>query len=122
MHDAPWKPKGFVMLPCCQQAKGHVRLRLTPVRVHFESGILANRGLSLTVSRSDPLHKSPMQAGTQRALEFDRIVEAVAGYALTPMGRERLTRLQPSVDPSVVAHALAATTETARYVSAHGTF
>jgi len=63
-----------------------------------------------------------MQAGTQRALEFDRIVEAVAGYALTPMGRERLARLQPSVDPAVVAHALAATTETARYVSAHGTF
>jgi DNA mismatch repair protein MutS2 len=63
-----------------------------------------------------------MQAGTQRALEFDRIVEAVAGYALTPMGRERLARLQPSVDPAVVAHALSATTETARYVSAHGTF
>jgi DNA mismatch repair protein MutS2 len=63
-----------------------------------------------------------MQSGTQRALEFDRIVEAVAGYALTPMGRERLARLQPSVDPAVVAHALAATTETARYVSAHGTF
>ena len=63
-----------------------------------------------------------MQAGTQRALEFDRIVEAVAAYALTPMGRERLARLQPSVDPSVVAHALAATTETARFVAAHGTF
>jgi DNA mismatch repair protein MutS2 len=63
-----------------------------------------------------------MQAGTQRALEFDRIVEAVAGYALTPMGRERLARLQPSVDPAVVAHALAATTEAARYVSTHGTF
>ena len=63
-----------------------------------------------------------MQAGTQRALEFDRSVEAVTGYALTPMGRERLARLQPSIDPSVVAHALAATTETARYVSAHGTF
>src|SRR5262245_60761700 len=63
-----------------------------------------------------------MQAGTQRALEFDRIVEAVAGFALTPMGRDGLTRLQPSVDPSVVAQALAGTTETARYVAAHGTF
>src|SRR5262245_37177372 len=63
-----------------------------------------------------------MQAGTQRALEFDRIVEAVAGFSLTPMGRERLARLQPSADPSVVAQALAGTSETARYVAAQGTF
>ena len=63
-----------------------------------------------------------MQAGTQRALEFDRIVEAVAGFALTPMGRDRLARLQPSGEPSVVAPALAGTTETARYVATQGTF
>jgi DNA mismatch repair protein MutS2 len=63
-----------------------------------------------------------MQAGTQRALEFDRIVESVTGFALTPLGRERLARVQPSTDPSTVSHALAGTTETARYVTAHGTF
>ena len=63
-----------------------------------------------------------MQAGSQRALEFDRIVEAVSGFALTPMGRERLARLQPSVEAPAVAQALAGTTETARYVAAHGTF
>src|SRR5262245_60549714 len=63
-----------------------------------------------------------MQPGTQRALEFDRIVEAVTAFGLTPMGRERLARLQPSADPSAVAHALTGTTETARYVSGHGTF
>jgi DNA mismatch repair protein MutS2 len=61
-----------------------------------------------------------MQAATQRALEFDRIIETVTGFAVTPMGRERLARLQPSVDPSVVAHGLAGTTEAARYLSAHG--
>jgi DNA mismatch repair protein MutS2 len=63
-----------------------------------------------------------MQAATQRALEFDRIVDAVAGFALTPMGRERLARLQPSGEASSVAQALAGTTETARYVATQGTF
>src|SRR5262245_34650353 len=63
-----------------------------------------------------------MQSGTQRALEFDRIVDAVAGFALSPMGRERLGRLQPSTDASAVAQLLAGTTETARYVAGHGTF
>ena len=63
-----------------------------------------------------------MQPGTQRALEFDRIVEAVTGFALTPMGRDRLAKLQPSIEGSAVAQALAATTETARYVASRGTF
>src|SRR2546426_1113459 len=51
-----------------------------------------------------------MQPGTLRALEFDRIVEAVKGFALTPMGRERLSRLAPSTDPQKVAQLLAAAT------------
>ena len=59
-----------------------------------------------------------MHAGTQRTLEFDRIVEAVAGFAVTPMGAERLGRLAPSTDPQRVSQMLAATTETARYLSA----
>ena len=33
-----------------------------------------------------------MQPGALRALEFDRIVEAVTGFALTPMGAERLSQ------------------------------
>ena len=61
-----------------------------------------------------------MQPGTQRALEFNRIVDAVVVFALTPMGAERLAKLQPSTDPQRVVHALAATTETARFVAAHG--
>ena len=48
-----------------------------------------------------------MQPGALRALEFDRIVEAVKAFALTPMGAERLARLQPSTDPRQVAQLLA---------------
>jgi DNA mismatch repair protein MutS2 len=63
-----------------------------------------------------------MQSSALRALEFDRIVETVRGFALTPMGAERLARLQPSTDPRQVAQLLAATTETTRYIAAHGVF
>ena len=63
-----------------------------------------------------------MQPSALRALEFDRIVEAVRDFALTPMGAERLGRLQPSTDAGTVAALLAATGETARYVAAHGVF
>ena len=63
-----------------------------------------------------------MQPSALRALEFDRIVEAVGDFALTPMGAERLDRLQPSTDARTVAQLLAATTETTRYIDAHGVF
>src|SRR5580765_6133078 len=61
-----------------------------------------------------------MQPGALRALEFDRIVEAVKTFALTPMGAERLGRLQPSVDHGIVANLLAHTTEAARFLAANG--
>src|SRR2546425_1670469 len=64
----------------------------------------------------------PMRLGALRALEFDRIVEAVKSFALTPMGAERLALLQPSTDPPQVAQLLAATSETARYIAAQGVF
>jgi DNA mismatch repair protein MutS2 len=63
-----------------------------------------------------------MQPSALRALEFDRIVEAVRDFALTPMGAERLGRLHPSTDARTVAGLLAATSETTRYVTAHGVF
>jgi DNA mismatch repair protein MutS2 len=61
-----------------------------------------------------------MQPGALRALEFDRIVEAVRMSALTPMGAERLAELAPAVDPHQVAELLAETTEAARYVATAG--
>jgi DNA mismatch repair protein MutS2 len=61
-----------------------------------------------------------MQATALRALEFDRIVDAVRRLAQTPPGDVRLGRLQPSIDPREVATALASTAETARFLSGTG--
>jgi DNA mismatch repair protein MutS2 len=63
-----------------------------------------------------------MQSVALRALEFDRVVEMVRGFAMTPMGDERLARLSPSGDPQKVAQLLAATTETAKYLASNGLF
>jgi DNA mismatch repair protein MutS2 len=63
-----------------------------------------------------------MHLSALRALEFERIVEAVAGFALTPMGAARLARLAPSTDLQKVGQLLAATGETARFISANGFF
>ena len=63
-----------------------------------------------------------MQIAALRALEFDRIVEAVRGFAATPMGDERLASLRPSVDALEVRQAQAGTTETVRFVTKHGVF
>jgi dsDNA-specific endonuclease/ATPase MutS2 len=61
-----------------------------------------------------------MQSGPLKALEFDRIVEAVCRFAQTPPGAARLAALQPDIDANAVRAALAATAETARYVSGAG--
>src|SRR5215510_14697189 len=63
-----------------------------------------------------------MQPAALKALEFDRVVEMVRGFALTPMGNERLGRTAPSSDPQKVAQLLAATTETTRYLAANSLF
>ena len=63
-----------------------------------------------------------MQPAVLRALEFDRVVEMVRAFAMTPMGDERLARLSPSGDPHKVAQLLAATTETAGYLASNGLF
>ena len=56
------------------------------------------------------------------ALEFERILEALASFALTPVGRVRMLAETPQTDRAVVAQALAATSETVRYVATHGVF
>jgi DNA mismatch repair protein MutS2 len=58
-----------------------------------------------------------MNAGALRALEFDRIVEAVGRFALTPAGRSRLADLAPETDPILVRSALDATAETASFLT-----
>jgi DNA mismatch repair protein MutS2 len=62
-----------------------------------------------------------MNAGTLRALEFDRIVAAVADLAVTPSGHERLRELYPMTDPARVAAAQRATSEGTRLLAdVHG--
>jgi DNA mismatch repair protein MutS2 len=57
-----------------------------------------------------------MYAGALRALEYDRIVEAVRRFAQTPPGAARLAELQPLTDSRAVAAALAATHETTLFL------
>ena len=57
-----------------------------------------------------------MHAGALRALEFDRIVEAVRRFALTPPGAQRLAELHPLTDERAVSGALAATSEAVRFL------
>src|SRR5262245_39081219 len=62
----------------------------------------------------------PMQQGALRALEFDRIVDAVVRLAQTPPGAERLARVQPLHDTRAVSSALATTAETVRFLTGTG--
>ena len=66
------------------------------------------------------LYPPDMHAGALRALEFDRIVDAVERLAQTPPGAGRLAELQPSHDAREVAAALAGTAETTRFLSGPG--
>lgn len=61
-----------------------------------------------------------MQAAVLRALEFDRIREALASRALTPLGRERALALTPAQDVDVVQDALDLTSDAVRFVSEGG--
>src|SRR5260221_2563880 len=61
-----------------------------------------------------------MQSGALKALEFDRIVEAVRRLAQTPPGSDHLARLHPLSDAGMVTSALATTAETARFLSGAG--
>ncbi len=63
-----------------------------------------------------------MQPAVLRTLEFDRIVESVRRFAVTPMGDERLARLQPSTELETVASGLAATSEVAAFIGKQGAF
>jgi len=63
-----------------------------------------------------------VNANVLRALEFDRIVEAVADLAVTPTGHEELIQLHPLTDPAAVAFAQKATTEGTRFLADHPGF
>ena len=60
-----------------------------------------------------------MNDGTIRSLEFDRIVEAVQSFALTPLGATRVAALRPLTEPRAVRAALGATSECVRYLESN---
>src|SRR5215210_3260288 len=63
-----------------------------------------------------------MNDGALRALEWEQIVEIVAGFALTPPGAAQLAELEPQFDAHRVAQLLAATTEGVKYLDANPPF
>jgi len=56
-----------------------------------------------------------MQPGVLRALEFDRIREALAREAMTPLGRARALAIEPAVDIEIVRARIAVAAEAAAY-------
>ena len=112
-----------------QPDQSFVEILVFPRREHFAPLELPQRAYtyvtirgSLRLSGAAPSYASTMQPGVLRALEFDRIVEALQSFALTPMGEERLGRLAPSSEPSKVAELLTSTSETRRYLSSNPLF
>ena len=63
-----------------------------------------------------------MNSATLRALEFDRIVSAVADLAVTPTGRDRLVGLKPLTEASRVVAEQRATSEGTRFLADHPGF
>src|SRR5262245_47443654 len=58
---------------------------------------------------------SPMQSAVPRTLEFDRVREALAREASTPLGRARALALEPSADRDLVRGRLDTTVEAAAF-------
>ena len=63
-----------------------------------------------------------MNDGALRALEFDRIVEAVRSFALTPLGATAIGGLRPLSEARAVRTALSATTEGVKYLETNTPF
>jgi DNA mismatch repair protein MutS2 len=61
-----------------------------------------------------------MQSAALRALEFDRIRDALSREALTPLGRERARTLEPSADADEIGARLALTTEAVAFLNVGG--
>src|SRR5688572_6076297 len=62
-----------------------------------------------------------MQPAVLKALEFDRIREALARETLTPLGHARAVNLDPSTDPAEVQYRLNATGEVVSLLADNGT-
>src|SRR5438067_1941899 len=63
-----------------------------------------------------------MPPSVPKVLEFERVVHAVAAFALTPMGEARVQALEPQSDRDAVSTLLRGTSETRRYLADHALF
>ena len=63
-----------------------------------------------------------MHPVTLRALEWDQVVEFVAGFAVTPLGAQRLVNLEPQTDSQRVGQLVDATTEGVTYLDSNPPF
>ncbi len=69
-----------------------------------------------------PSTPAGISAGALRALEFDRVVSALAAHAVTPTGRLALEAIVPRTDATAVTAAQRATTEGVRFLARHPGF
>ena len=63
-----------------------------------------------------------MRLGTLEALEYDALLERLAGHSQSPLGRRLALELEPSTDVAAIRLALGRTTEAARYMAERGRF
>src|SRR6476659_1665411 len=63
-----------------------------------------------------------MHPGALRALEFDRIRSVVSGLAVTSLGYDRLSQLEPETNSASVIAAQRSTTEGVRFLADHPGF
>ena len=63
-----------------------------------------------------------MRLGAVKALEFDRVVDALCSFAITPFGASFLAKLRPDVDVRRVEEMLASTTEGVEYLQSEKVF
>lgn len=63
-----------------------------------------------------------MRLGAVKALEFDRVVDALCSFAITPFGASLLAKLRPDVDVRRVEEMLASTTEGVEYLQSEKLF
>ena len=59
---------------------------------------------------------------SQHTLEFDRVVDSVTTLALTPLGADALSRLEPATDPKIVVALQSSTSETVKFLERHPLF
>jgi DNA mismatch repair protein MutS2 len=64
----------------------------------------------------------PLQQSSSRVLEFNLFREVLGGYVTSPLGKERVSQLEPSADRAWIARQQQLAAETRRFLAAGGRF